>query len=120
MAEKKLTKKQYDKLTPYARELRAAYKNSFLHMSGADFLKVAEIYKEVFESELTKTQMSCNTCRLNALRKLGELYVNYVPEEKKKEPKTVDISNVTITEEAPKTPKKGRPKKLTENAKNKQ
>lgn len=79
-----LTKKQYEELTPYKDQLRAAYKNSYVHMGGNEFLKVAEIYKEVFENPLSKSQMSCNTCRLNALRKLGELYENYTAEQEKK------------------------------------
>ena len=90
-----LTKEQYEKLTPYKEALRAAYKNSFVRVSGNEFLKIAEIYKEIFENPLTKSQMGCNTCRLNALRKLGELYENYTEEENKK-----------------KTEKKARQKKL--------
>lgn len=93
----RLTKEQYDALTPYAQNLKSAYKNSFVRMSGADFVKVAEIYTDVFGKSLTKSQMSCNTCRLNALRKLGELYVQYTEKEVEKEEK-----------------KKRRPKKLTE------
>ena len=93
----KLTKEQYDKLQPYATSLINAYKHSFVHMPGVEFIKVAEIYNEVFGTPLTKSQMGCNTCRLNALRKLGELYCNYdAPEEKKKETR------------------RGRPKKLEE------
>lgn len=95
-----LTKKQYEALTPYKDQLRAAYKNSYVHMSGTDFLKVAEIYKEVFENPLTKGQMGCNTCRLNALRKLGELYENYTEEqEKKKAEKKARAKKLEKTEE---------------------
>ena len=83
-----LTKKQYESLTPFKTQLRAAYKNSFVHMSGADFQKVAQIYKDVFSQELKKSQMGCNTCRLNALRKLGQLMEEYEKgEEEKKEKK---------------------------------
>ena len=80
----KLTKEQYEKLEPYKQNIRNAVKNAFVHMSGADFLKVADIYADVFGIPLTKSQIGCNTCRLNALRKLGELYVEY---EKKEEDK---------------------------------
>ena len=73
----KLTKEQYEKLEPYKQNIRNAVKNAFVHMSGADFLKVADIYADVFGIPLTKSQIGCNTCRLNALRKLGELYVGY-------------------------------------------
>lgn len=99
----KLTKEQYEKLTPWKDALHRAYKSSFVHMSGTDFQKVAVIYNEIYPP-LRKGQMGCNTCRLNALKKLGELYANYTEEEKKQEEK----------EEEKKTKKTGRPKKLTE------
>lgn len=96
----KLTKQQFEALKPYEKELKAAYKNSYLHMGGNEFLKVAEIYKEVFENPLTKGQMGCNTCRLNALRKLGELYENYTEEqEKKKAEKKARAKKLEKTEE---------------------
>lgn len=96
MAEiKKITKEQYEKLIPWEKHILAAYKNSFVHMQGSDFLKVAEIYKEITGTALTKSQMGCNTCRLNALRKLGELYTNYIeePAKKKGRPKKLNKEN---------------------------
>ena len=96
MQTKKLTKEQYENLQPYEKNLINAYKHSFVHMAGGDFSKVADIYAEVFGTPLTKSQMGCNTCRLNALRKLGELYTNYSVPEKEKT-------------------KRGRPKKLEGN-----
>lgn len=91
----KLTKEQYEKLIPWEKDILAAYKNSFLHMTGSDFLKVAEIYKEITGTALTKSQMGCNTCRLNALRKLGELYSNFKeePAKKKGRPKKLNKEN---------------------------
>lgn len=91
----KLTKEQYEKLIPWEKDILAAYKNSFLHMTGSDFLKVAEIYKEIMGTALTKSQMGCNTCRLNALRKLGELYSNFKeePAKKKGRPKKLNKEN---------------------------
>ena len=106
-----LSKEQYEKLTPYKDALKSAYKSSFVRISSTDFNKVAEVYNEVFQP-LRKGQMGCNTCRLNALRKLGELYYTYVPEEEK-----VDEEEKT---EEKKTNKKGRPKKLTEENVNKE
>lgn len=84
MQNKKLTQEQYESLKPFERNLRNAASKSFVHMVAEDFEKVAKIYTDVFGETLTKSQMSCNTCRLNALRKLGELYVNFG---KKVEPK---------------------------------
>lgn len=83
MTPNKLTKEQYEALKPYEKNILAAYKHSFVHMPGDEFTKVAEIYAEVFKETLTKSQMGCNTCRLNALRKLGELYDGYNKKEKK-------------------------------------
>ena len=116
MTTKKLTQEQYEKLTPYKENLINAYKHSFVRMPGTDFIKVAEIYNEVFGTPLTKSQMGCNTCRLNTLRKLGELYANYVPPKKP----DVDMKDGTITvnldnyEQPKKETKRGRPKKLKE------
>lgn len=92
-----ITQEQYEKLAPYAASLKSAYKNSFVHVSGSDFIKIADIYAEVFGTPLRKGQMGCNTCRLNTLKKLGELYANYqAPKQEKKDTK------------------RGRPKKLEE------
>ena len=95
MEVKNITKEQYEKLIPWEKDILAAYKNSFLHMTGSDFLKVAEIYKEIMGTALTKSQMGCNTCRLNALRKLGELYSNFKeePAKKKGRPKKLNKEN---------------------------
>lgn len=99
MLNKKLTKEQYEALQQYERNLKNAASKSFVHMSGEDFEKVAKIYADVFGETLTKSQMGCNTCRLNALRKLGELYVAYERHEEPKVPK-----------------KAGRPRKLERDA----
>lgn len=102
----RLTKEQYESLKPYAKHIISAYKNSFLHMSGTDFLKVAELYNDIFGETISKAKMSCNTCRLNALRKLGELYVAYEAKEKAQK-ETAD--NQEPKEEKP---KRTRTKKL--------
>ena len=95
-----LTQEQYEKLKPYEKHLINAYRSSYVHMSGADFVKVSKIYDEVFESPLTNKQKGCNTCRLNALRKLGELYVNYnKPEEEKEEEKKKTPRKKKLSEE---------------------
>ena len=84
---KKLTKEQYEMLKPWEKDITSAYRNSFVHVSGNDFNKIHEIYKVIFGESLTKSQMGCNTCRLNALRKLGELYTGYTKEKKDKSPR---------------------------------
>lgn len=72
-----LTKEQYKSLEPWEKEITNAYRNNFVHMSSENFKIVAELYKGIFGEQLTPSQMRCNTCRLNALRKLGEAYTRY-------------------------------------------
>ena len=84
--EEKLSKEQYEKLTPYKDALRSAVRNSFVHVTSTEFQKIADIYNEIY-SPLRKNQMGCNTCRLNALRKLGELYAAYTEDEEEKKVK---------------------------------
>lgn len=96
MEVKNITKEQYEKLIPWEKDILAAYKNSYLHMVGSDFLKVAEIYKEITGTALTRSQMGCNTCRLNALRKLGEMYSNYLDAQKEKKPRKTRAKKLEV------------------------
>lgn len=91
--EKKLTKEQIEELKPHGEQLIKAYKNMFIHVSGGEFAEIMKTYNQVFEP-LNRNQMNCNTCRLNALKKLGELYSKSITPPEKKESK------------------RGRPKKL--------
>lgn len=95
-----MTKEQYEKLQPYEKNIKNAVKNSFVHMTSSEFEKVAVIYAEIFNQQLTRSQRNCNTCRLNALKKLGEAYNAYTEEVQEKE----------TADDKPK--KTGRPKKL--------
>lgn len=72
-----MTKEDYESLVPYRESIMKAYKQSFLRMSSSDFEKVAVIYDKVTGKPLTRSQRNCNTCRLNALRKLGEEMETY-------------------------------------------
>ena len=64
-----MTQESFNKLQEYEKVLINAVKCDFVHLSSFEFAKIANIYKEVFGIELTKTQKNCNTCRLNALKK---------------------------------------------------
>lgn len=72
-----MTKEDYESLLPFRDSIMKAYKQSFLRMSSGDFEKVAVIYDRVTGKPLTRSQKNCNTCRLNALRKLGEEMETY-------------------------------------------
>ena len=80
----RLTKEQYERLQPYEKHIRAAYKNSFVHVSATDFQNIADIFAEITGTPLRKSQMSCNTCRLNTMKKLGEMYEAYEQNEQEK------------------------------------
>lgn len=70
-----MTQEQYEKLKEYDKELKWAVRSSFVHMTNQEFSKVAALYKEVYGEGLTTSQMTCNTCRLKALKRLGEEYL---------------------------------------------
>lgn len=89
-----MTEEIYNELKEWEGVLMNAVNNSFIHMTSTDFNKIAAIYNKLF-TPLRKGQMNCNTCRLNALRKLGEAYINY-------------------NKEVPQKKKAGRPKKIEE------
>lgn len=98
-----MTREQVEKCNEYEQELRWAVKSNFVHMSNTEFSKIASLYKEVFGKALTVNQMTCNTCRLNAMKELGNDYFasrdKYTIEDRDKEKDT--------------TKKKvGRPKKI--------
>lgn len=84
MENKLLTSEQHEALRPWEKEIRSAHRNSFVRMTGSDFAKVAELYREITGTALTKSQMGCNTCRLNTLRKLGAMYEEYEEREARK------------------------------------
>lgn len=99
-----MTQEQYEKCKEWEQQLRWAVKSNFVHMNNTDFSKVAAIYKEVFGEGLTLAQMTCNTCRLRALKRLGEDYFNY-------EQKLAQEAKEERTQE-PEKKKVGRPKKI--------
>lgn len=80
-----ITEEQYEKLKPWETALNNAVDNKFVHMTMADFKQVAAIYTEITGTILRPSQMNCNTCRLNTLTKLGQMYREYIkPKEEKK------------------------------------
>ena len=96
-----MTQEQFEKLEKYESSLNNAVKNSFLHLPAGDFAVIAGIYNEVFDKPLNKAQMNCNTCRLNALKKLGAEYFSFK-------------ADIDSEGEPKKKSNKGRPKKLKE------
>lgn len=101
-----MTREQYEKCTKWEQQLKWAVRSNFVHMSNREFSEIAAAYKEVFGEGLTLSQMTCNTCRLKALVRLGKDYFETKDEFAKQE------KEERMTEEE--TPKKkgGRKKKI--------
>ena len=99
-----MTREQYEKCKEWEQQLRWAVKSNFVHMNNTDFSKVAAIYKDVFGEGLTLAQMTCNTCRLRALKRLGESYLDM-------QQKLAQEAKEERTQE-PEKKKAGRPKKI--------
>lgn len=96
-----MTREQVEKCKVYEQQFSWAVKTNFLRMNNTEFGAIAAIYKEVFGKELNKSQMTCNTCRLRAIKELGTDYFSsrdkYTLEDRK------------IEQEKP---KRGRPRKI--------
>ena len=110
-----LDKETMEKLLPYEQDLKYAVRSNFVNMRMSDFEKVAEIYNGIY-TPLRKGQMSCGSCRLQALRKIGEDYLKTkeFDEElaKKKAMKEKEEAESADTPKTPSKKKAGRPKKI--------
>ena len=95
-----MTQEQFEKLMEYEQELRWAYRQNFLSMGSGKFGELMVIYKELYNSELSKAQKNCGTCRLNAVKRIATDYFAFqqkiATEQKEERTKS----------------KKGRPKKM--------
>lgn len=76
--EKGMTKEMIDKCSKFELQLRWAVKSNFVHMTNKEFSEIAALYKSVYGEGLTTSQMTCNTCRLKALKRLGNDYFESV------------------------------------------
>lgn len=101
-----MTREQVEQCRKFEQAFRWA-KNNFVHMSLTEFNEVARLYKDILGVGMTKSQMNCGTCRLNALKALGGDYFATIDRLAKE-----DRENEAKKEDE--TPKKkgGRPKKI--------
>ena len=107
-----MTKEIYEKLKPYEKYLHQITKLKFMSMSRQTFNELMAIYKELYGETLNQRQMSCPTCKMRALTRLGNDYdahTQSVAEEQKKE-RAEELNN--NNEEVPEKKKRGRPKKI--------
>lgn len=89
-------------------ELKWALRQNFLSMGNGKFSELMEIYKSLYNEELTKAQKGCGTCRLRAVKRIATDFFAY---QQKLAVKEKEERLKEAQEEAPK-PKKGRPKKM--------
>ena len=69
-----MTKEQLEKLSKYEKELNYAVKLNFMNLGNGVFNEILKVYEELYNSTLTKSQYNCASCRLKALKKIGEDY----------------------------------------------
>ncbi len=104
-------------LSKFETTFRYAIKSNFVSIKTSEFGEFITLYNQFFPP-LKQSQMSCNTCRLNAMKKLGELYFEnkeyYVEKEKEMEVEEEPTTPPTAVEEEPliQPKKRGRPKKM--------
>lgn len=93
-----LTKEIVEKLSEFEQNMRSAVGANFVNMRGSDFLRYARIYEEITGEKLTPGKLSCNTCRLAALKKLWGPYTEskefYEESQKAAENLGVGVKNI--------------------------
>lgn len=82
-----MTRELVKKCSAYEKAFNWAINSNFVRMSNAEFSAVAALYTEALGKGLSASQMTCNTCRLNAMKTLGKEYFKwkefYAEEDKK-------------------------------------
>lgn len=104
-----MKKENIEKLQPFEQKLRYAVKQNFMSMASGEFSQLMDIYEDEYGTSLTQAQRNCSTCRLNALKRLGNDYFNTIAEQQKEE----RMKEEEQVEEKPKS-KRGRPSKIKE------
>lgn len=69
----------FKRLQEFEIQLRSAVNSNYARMSNIAFEKFADIYAEMYGTPLTKSQKNCSSCRLTALKKVGNEYFTYKP-----------------------------------------
>lgn len=102
-----MTNEQYEALQKYEDKFRWAIRQNFLSMAQGEFLELMKIYNEFF-TPLSNSQTRCGTCRLRAMKTLGELYFK---EQQERAEKAKEQRMESTTQEEPKQQPKKRGRK---------
>ena len=96
-----MTREEVKEIEKWEQHFNCAIKSNFVHLSQAEFNEVAAAYKKIMGVALSTSQMTCNTCRLNAMKAFGAEYFKFKAQYEEEDKKN---------EEKPK--KTGRPRKI--------
>lgn len=112
-----IDKELMEKLSKWENVFNNAIKLNFIHLSASEFGEIANLYKAVFGKTLTKSQMSCNSCRLRSLKELAKEYFKEKEkdrqEKEKREKERIERERLEKEKQENKPkPKRGRPKKI--------
>ena len=73
----KINKEQYLKLLPLERQLRSGLMNNYARLSVVEFEAFCALYAEIYGAPLSKSEASCNSCKLKAIKKVANEFFSY-------------------------------------------
>lgn len=78
-----MTKEIHERLSAYESILSSAVKSNYARITEGEMKDIADIYKEHYGVSLTRSQLSCSHCKLQAVKRLAGDYNAYVEPKKK-------------------------------------
>lgn len=75
-----MTKEQGEALAKYEGDFGWAIHQNFVRLNQEQFNEIARYYKDILGVGLSRSQMTCSTCRLKTMKALGEEYFKWKEE----------------------------------------
>ena len=72
-----MTKEQIERASKFETAFRYAMHSNFFSLNSGEFGEIAALYQEMFKTSLTRSQQNCSSCRLNAMKRIGEQYFEW-------------------------------------------
>lgn len=109
-----MTIEDYNALAKYERAFGWAINQNFFSLNNGEFGEIIGYYERIFDTKINQVQRKCGTCRLKAMKNLGQEWFKMKSEleaaqQKEEEEKKAEEPAETPAE-APK--KRGRKKKI--------
>lgn len=86
-----MDKETVEKLSKWETVFSNAVHHNFIHLSASEFNEIASIYDTIY-TPLTKRERNCNTCRLKAVKKIGEDFLTVKNKKKVGRPRKIDLN----------------------------